>query len=64
MSHLFRPLVLEALMVAVKNELAAGTPAAEIPNKIALPQFAHMRNYETQLKENARRVITYYGMGW
>jgi glyoxylase-like metal-dependent hydrolase (beta-lactamase superfamily II) len=55
---------LEALMLAVKKELAAGTPAAEIPNRISLPEFAHMRNYETQLKENARRVITYYGMGW
>lgn len=55
---------LEALMAAVKKELEAGTPAAEIPNKISLPAFAHMRNYETQLKENARRVITYYGMGW
>jgi hypothetical protein len=51
-------------MAAVKKELEAGTPAAEIPNKISLPAFAHMRNYETQLKENARRVITYYSMGW
>ncbi|MDX2223214.1 MAG: MBL fold metallo-hydrolase [Rhodospirillaceae bacterium] len=54
----------EALMVAVKKEIEAGTPMDDIPDRIALPQFAHMRNYDTQLKENVRRVLTHYNMGW
>jgi len=55
---------LEALILAVRAELAAGTPVNVIPEKIHLPAFTHMRNYDSQIKENARRVITYYNMGW
>ncbi|MCB2107888.1 MAG: MBL fold metallo-hydrolase [Rhodobacteraceae bacterium] len=54
----------EALMLAVKKEIEAGTPMNQIPDKIALPEFAHMRNYDTQIKENVRRVLTHYNMGW
>jgi glyoxylase-like metal-dependent hydrolase (beta-lactamase superfamily II) len=58
---------LEALMQAVKSQLDAGTPEREIPAIVieALrPQFGHLRNFDAWAPGNARRVITYYGMGW
>jgi glyoxylase-like metal-dependent hydrolase (beta-lactamase superfamily II) len=55
---------LEALMAAVKHELDAGTPVAEIPRRVKLPEFAHLRNYEEFLPGNVQRVLSYYGMGW
>lgn len=55
---------LEALMAAVRRELDAGTPEAEIPGRIDLPEFRHLRNYERYIQDNARRILTYYAMGW
>jgi glyoxylase-like metal-dependent hydrolase (beta-lactamase superfamily II) len=55
---------MEALMVAVRDELAKGTPGAEILNKVKLPQFAHMRGYEQQMRANIQRVLTHYNIGW
>lgn len=55
---------MEALMLAVKNELAAGTPRGEILDKITLSEFSGMRNFDTQMRENVRRVLSYYALGW
>ena len=58
---------LEALMQAVKHELDAGTAEREIPETVVnrlRPEFGHLRNFDAWAPHNARRVITYYGMGW
>jgi glyoxylase-like metal-dependent hydrolase (beta-lactamase superfamily II) len=55
---------LEALMAAVKKEMDAGTPANEIPDKVKLPQYAYLRGYEQNLRDNVRRIQTYYAIGW
>jgi glyoxylase-like metal-dependent hydrolase (beta-lactamase superfamily II) len=58
---------LEALMEETKRELDAGTPEAEIPSIVAAGlagRFAHLRNFHGIVRDNVRRVITYYGMGW
>jgi glyoxylase-like metal-dependent hydrolase (beta-lactamase superfamily II) len=55
---------LEALMAAVKAEIDAGTPVNAIPDKVKLPQFAHLRGYERNLRDNVRRIQTFYGIGW
>ena len=55
---------LEALMAAVKAEIDAGTPGGAIPDKVKLPQFAHLRGYERNIRDNVRRIQTFYGIGW
>ena len=59
-----RRLYLEALMAAVKAELDKGTPRGEILENIDLPEFRHLRNYDTHMKLNAERMLVYYAIGW
>jgi glyoxylase-like metal-dependent hydrolase (beta-lactamase superfamily II) len=55
---------LEALMAAVKAETDAGTPINLVPDKVKLPQFAYLRGYDRNLRDNVRRMQTFYGIGW
>jgi glyoxylase-like metal-dependent hydrolase (beta-lactamase superfamily II) len=55
---------LEALMAAVKADIDAGIPRPQIPDRIRLPKFAHLRGYEQNLRDNARRISAFYGIGW
>ena len=59
-----RRLYLEALMAAVKAELDKGTPRAQLLDNIDLPEFRHLRNYDTHMKLNAERMRVYYAIGW
>jgi glyoxylase-like metal-dependent hydrolase (beta-lactamase superfamily II) len=54
----------EALMVAVKKAIDDGMPPTEIPDKVRLPEFAYMRGYELNIRDNVRRIQTFYGIGW
>ncbi|MBK6596714.1 MAG: MBL fold metallo-hydrolase [Proteobacteria bacterium] len=58
---------LEALMSETKRELDAGTGLEDIPDIVATrltARFKHLRNFELWVRDNVRRTITYYGMGW
>ena len=55
---------LEALMAAVKAEIDKGTPRAQQLDNIDLPEFRHLRNYDTHMKLNAGRIGVYYAIGW
>ncbi len=54
---------LEALMLAVRTELEAGTPYFQILDRIELPEFAHLQGYDQYLRRNAERVLDYYVAG-
>lgn len=58
---------LEALMGETRRELDAGTPLEQIPDRVAArlqTRFAHLRGFNGIVRDNVRRTITYYGMGW
>jgi glyoxylase-like metal-dependent hydrolase (beta-lactamase superfamily II) len=58
---------LEALMLETKRELDAGTATDVIPELVAerlRNRFQHLRGFNAIVRENVRRTITYYGMGW
>ena len=58
---------IEALLIETKRELDAGTPLANIPDAVAARlqgRFAHLRGFNGIVRDNVRRTITYYGMGW
>ncbi len=58
---------LEMLMQETKRELDAGTAIEQIPEVVAprlAVRFSHLRGFSGIVKDNVRRVITYYGMGW
>lgn len=58
---------LEALMTETRRELDAGTPLEQIPDRVAARlqgRFAHLRGFNGIVRDNVRRTITYYGMGW
>jgi len=58
---------LEALITETKRELDAGTPQEKIPDVVAArlePQFHDLRQYDDKVRDNVRRVLTYYEMGW
>ena len=58
---------LEALMTETKRELDAGTELEQIPDIVATrltTKFKHLRNFNLWVRDNVRRTITYYGMGW
>jgi len=58
---------LEALMTETRRELDAGTPPDQIPDVVAgrlRERFAHLRGFNGIVRDNVRRTITYYGMGW
>lgn len=50
---------MQALLTKVRSELEAGTPFNTLIDEFALPGFEHLRGYDTHLKRNARRILTY-----
>ena len=54
---------LEALMAAVKKANDDGMPADQIPEKVRVPEFAYLRGYELNIRDNVRRMQAYYGIG-
>jgi len=57
----------EGLMQETRRELDAGTPLDRIPDIVAArlqTKFAHLRGFNAIVRDNVRRTITYYGMGW
>jgi len=58
---------LEALMAETKRELDAGTPSDKIPDVVAgrlSERFRHLRNFDAYVRDNVRRVLVYYAIGW
>lgn len=58
---------LEALLEETRRELDAGTSIEEVPQIVASRlqgRFAHLRGFSGIVRDNVRRAITYYGMGW
>jgi glyoxylase-like metal-dependent hydrolase (beta-lactamase superfamily II) len=58
---------LEALMAETKREMDAGTPEAQIPDLVAARlggRFSHLRGFNGIVRDNVRRTMAYYGMGW
>jgi glyoxylase-like metal-dependent hydrolase (beta-lactamase superfamily II) len=58
---------LEALMAETKREMDAGTPIEQIPELVAerlRGRFAHLRGFNGIVRDNVRRTMAYYGMGW
>lgn len=58
---------LEALLQETRRELDAGTPLEQIPDVVAgrlRERFAHLRGFNGIVRDNVRRTLTYYGMGW
>jgi glyoxylase-like metal-dependent hydrolase (beta-lactamase superfamily II) len=58
---------LEALLEETRRELEAGTQIDDIPAVVAAKlqgRFAHLRGFNGIVRDNVRRAITYYGMGW
>jgi hypothetical protein len=54
-------------MAETRRELDAGTPIEQIPEVVAdrlRERFAHLRGFSGIVRDNVRRTITYYGMGW
>ncbi len=54
---------LEALMAAVKAAMDAGMPAREIEEKVRVPEFAYLRGYDINVRDNVRRIQAYYAIG-
>ena len=58
---------LEALMSETKRELDANTAISAIPDIVAerlRERFQSLRSFNENVRDNVRRTITYYGMGW
>ena len=58
---------LEALMSETKKEMDTGTAEAQIPEIVAerlRARFAHLRGFNGIVRDNVRRAMAYYGMGW
>lgn len=54
---------LEALMAAVKKANDEGMPGDQIPEKVRVPEFAYLRGYELNIRDNVRRMQAYWGIG-
>jgi glyoxylase-like metal-dependent hydrolase (beta-lactamase superfamily II) len=57
----------ELLMLETKREMDAGTPLEQIPDIVAArlrERFAHLRGFNAIVKDNVRRTMAYWGMGW
>ena len=55
------------LLQETRRELDAGTPLEQIPDVVAgrlRERFAHLRGFNGIVRDNVRRTLTYYGMGW
>ncbi|MDG2243149.1 MAG: hypothetical protein P8L66_06605 [Rhodospirillaceae bacterium] len=55
---------LEALMEATQTAVASGEDPFELHKTICVPEFKHLRGYSSRVEDNARRMLTYYGIGW
>jgi glyoxylase-like metal-dependent hydrolase (beta-lactamase superfamily II) len=58
---------IEALMAETKTEMDAGTPLERIPDVVAdrlRGRFEHLRGFNVIVKDNVRRAMAYWGMGW
>ncbi len=58
---------LEALMAETKKEWEAGTPVDQIPEIVAArlrPRFEYLRGFNGIVRDNVRRTLSYYAMGW
>lgn len=58
---------LEALMLETRLALEANLPIDEIPGRVAdrlRDRFDHLRGFNGIVRDNVRRTITYYAMGW
>jgi len=55
---------MEALMTAVRTEIDKGTSFGQIPAKVSLPQFKHLRGYDRYLRHNAERILIFNTIGW
>lgn len=55
---------LEALMEATRVAMATGSNPFELHKIIRVPEFAHLRGYESRIEDNARRMLAFYGIGW
>jgi glyoxylase-like metal-dependent hydrolase (beta-lactamase superfamily II) len=58
---------LEALMTETKKEMDAGTPDAQVPDIVAArlqPRFQYLRGFNGIVRDNVRRAMSYWGMGW
>jgi hypothetical protein len=54
-------------MQETKRELDAGTPNEQIPDIVAerlRSRFEQLRGFNGIVRDNVRRTITYYAMGW
>jgi glyoxylase-like metal-dependent hydrolase (beta-lactamase superfamily II) len=54
----------EAMFNAVKAEWEKGTNPFEIAEKIDLPEFRYLRNYDALKARNAERFVAYFALGW
>lgn len=57
----------EALMAETKREMDAGTPLDQIPEVVAgrlRERFEHLRGFNAIVRDNVRRAMAYWGMGW
>jgi len=54
----------EAMFNAVKAEFEKGTNPFEIADKIDLPEFKHLRNYDALKARNAERFVAFFALGW
>jgi NAD(P)-dependent dehydrogenase (short-subunit alcohol dehydrogenase family)/glyoxylase-like metal-dependent hydrolase (beta-lactamase superfamily II) len=57
----------EALMQETRREWEAGTAVDRIPEIVAArlqPRFAYLRGFNGIVRDNVRRTLSYYGMGW
>jgi glyoxylase-like metal-dependent hydrolase (beta-lactamase superfamily II) len=55
---------IETMFAAVKAEWEKGTNPFEIAEKIDLPEFKHLRNYDALKARNAERFVAYFALGW
>lgn len=55
---------LEALMEATQTAMASGGNPFELHKTIRVPELKHLRGYDSRIEDNARRILTYYGIGW
>jgi glyoxylase-like metal-dependent hydrolase (beta-lactamase superfamily II) len=57
----------EALMLETQRDLEANVPIEKIPDSVAArlaSRFDHLRGFNGLVRDNVRRALTYYGMGW
>jgi len=58
---------IEALMTETRLAYEAGVPIREIPDQVAeklRKRFDHLRGFNGIVRDNVRRTLSYYAMGW